>query len=246
MKDKKIIVGGIIGLVVIVLFITLFSKDTITIRQQQTVSSDDPIDIALDFYGEWLDAVESTSTTPYQKGLAEAPILSKALRDRLIATSEEVQEIDPALCQITPPTKVSSRTIFKEADKTQILVLSKEPKQAGQAVFALSRLEEGWYIEDILCSLGESDTPREFSFEREGGFFKLDDPLDDQNPWNLLYTQDGYIYTAQLFFNADSVCTDLEGNESTCEPEQLFGTKVHVQGEMSESGVTVKKLKVTQ
>jgi hypothetical protein len=242
MKNKKIILGSILGVVIISLFIALFLIDKT--KYKQTVSSDDPTDIALDFYHEWLDASQSTSTTPYQEGLAKAPILSKTLSDRLVTTPEN-QELDPVLCQNILPTKVSSRTIFEDASSTQILVLSKEPKQAGQAIFVLSRLTDGWYIDDIICSQGESDTPREFSFEHEGGMFNdiSDQPQHDQNNWTLLYTQDTQMYTAPLFFTANSVCIDLTGSESVCNPDTFKEAKVMVQGEMLENGVEVKRLK---
>lgn len=245
MKNKKIIAGSVLGIAVIILFIALFSKNTAITRQ--AVSSEDPIDIVLDFYGEWLDAVQSTSTDPYQLGLENEPILSKTLSDRLIATRED-QGLDQVLCQNTPPTKVSSRTIFEETDTMQILVLSKEPKQAGQAVFALSRLGDGWYIEDILCSQGESDTPREFSFEHEGGLFNniTGQAERDQDYWSLLYTQDTKMYTARLNFTADSMCTDLAGTESVCDPSKFIESKVTIQGNMSESGVDVKQLTFIQ
>lgn len=243
MKDKKIIVGSILGVVVIALLVVIALSFVNKTQTKQTVSSDDPTDIALDFYGEWLDAVQSTSTTPYQEGLATAPILSKTLSDRLVATPEN-PEVDPVLCQKIPPTKVSSKTVFEEASTTQILVMSKEPKQAGQAVFTLSHLDEGWYINDILCAQEESGTPGEFSFAHEGGLFKsvTDASLPDQEYWSILYIQDTKMYTARLLFTPESMCTDLAGVEAVCNPDQFIETKVEVQGEMSENGVTVKHL----
>lgn len=243
MKDKKIIVGSIVGVVLIALVgVALFFFVNKT-PPKQAVSSDDPTDIVLDFYDAWSAAAQSTSTSPYQEELAKTPILSKTLRDRLVATPEN-PEIDPVLCQNIPPTKVSSRTIVEEADRTQILVMSKEPIQAGQAVFMLSRLDEGWYIDDILCAQGEYVTPGEFSFAHEGGLFKsvTDQSLPDQEYWTLLYIQDTKMYTARLLFTPDSMCTDTSGNEAVCNPDQFIETKVKVQGEMSENGVAVKQL----
>ncbi|HCC05524.1 TPA: hypothetical protein DEP58_04470 [Patescibacteria group bacterium] len=243
MKDKKIIVGSIFGVVVIALLVvTLFFFANKT-QTKQAVSTDNPTDIVLDFYGDWSNAVQSTSTNPYQEGLAKTPILSKTLRDRLLATPEN-PEIDPVLCQNIPPTKVSSRTIIEEADTIQILVMSKEPIQTGQAVFMLSRLDDGWYIDDILCAQGESGTPGEFSFAHEGGLFKSvsDQSLPDQEYWSILYIQDAKMYTARLLFTADSMCTNLAGTEAVCNPDQFTETKVQVRGEMSENGVTVQQL----
>jgi hypothetical protein len=242
MKDKKIIVGSIIGVTIIALVaVALFFVNKT--ETKQAVSSDDPTDIVLDFYGEWSDAAQSTSTNPYQEGLAKTPILSKTLRDRLASTPEN-PEVDPVLCQNIPPTKISSRTIIEETDTTQILVMSKEPIQAGQAVFMLSRLDEGWYIDNIICAQGESGTLGEFSFAHEGGLFKgvTDQSLPDQEYWSILYIQDAKMYTARLLFTADSMCTDVAGTEAVCNPDQFTETKVKIEGEMSENGVTVKHL----
>lgn len=244
MKNKRLIVGGIVSLIIVIaLFVNLSSVDKVEYVQE--VSNDDPVDISLDFYEKWLDAVQSTSTTPYKLGLAKASILSKTLSDRLVATSED-QEIDPVLCQSIVPTRISSKTIVTESDTTQILIMSKEPKQAGQATVILSRLNEGWYINDIVCSQGESDIPREFSFEHEGGLYSNEQPLDEQNPWNLFYIQDTQMHTAPLFFTTDSMCTDLTGNESVCDTSTFTDAKVMIQGEMTERGVDVKQLTFLQ
>jgi len=243
MKNKKIILGSTFGVIVIALFVIvgLFLVDKTKDRPQE-VSSDDPTDIVLDFYQEWLEAAQSTSTTPYQLGLTTSPILSKTLSDRLVTTGKD-QEIDPVLCQKILPTKVSSRTIIAATGTTQILVLSKEPKQTGQAVYVVSRLNDGWYIDDILCSQGESEISGEFSFDHVGGLYKNDQLQAEEKYWSLLYLQNDQVYTARLFFTPESICTDPGLNESVCNQDQFTEMKVVVQGDMSETGVAVKKLK---
>jgi len=244
MKDKKYIIAGIIGIIVVALAVNLFNanKD----QGKQTVSYDDPTDIVLDFYEEWLDAVYATDTDPYLSKLADnTPVLSKTLRDRL-TTAPEDQGIDPVLCQSIPPEKISSKVIFTDASSTQILVVSKEPKQANQAVFTLSSLEDGWYIEDIVCSKEVSDAPYGINFEHEGGLFKGIESLSDRDYWSLMYAQDAQMVTAKLVFTANSTCIDTAGNESTCNPEQFTEAKVTVRGEVKEEGIEVTQLTFVQ
>lgn len=240
MKNKKIflVILGIMTLASLAVAIFYVNR----YQNIQIVSNDEPIDIVLDFYEEWLGAIHATDTDPYTSKLAkETSILSKTLREQL-STAPENGEIDPVLCQSIPPTKISGRIISEEADTIQILVLSKEPKQPNQTVFSLSRLNDGWYIDSILCSKEESGAPQGSTFEHEGGLFKGIESLHDRDYWSLVYIQDSRVYTAQLIFTTDSVCTDISGNESACDSGLFTEAKVSVTGEMTESGVVVKHL----
>ena len=212
----------------------------------QAVSTDDPIDVVLDFYGDWLDAVRSTSTDPYQAGLTNEPLLSPTLQNKLDNPPAE-QLKDPVLCQDPIPTKIRSKRLYEKPDEVQFVVFSKEQPLAGQAIILARRLNDGWYIEDIECSR-EFDEPREFTFEYEGNLLKSVPPPYDPNYWHLVYSQDSVPgYAVPLFFSAESMCTDSNGTESICDENQFTETqKVMLHGNMTELGVDVMKLEFVE
>lgn len=251
MKNKQIIVGGIAVLLVLLFLMAIFiggkgsgtHTPTEVTTDTQVVSDSDPIDIVLDFYGPWLDAAQSTSTDFQQLGLADNPLLSEELRTKLTEASV-IDELDPVICQDPLPEKIQSKKIYDEGDKSQILVFSKEQNRAGQAVVTLLRQNDGWYIDDIVCSRGEFDVPREFTFMYEGNLLKSVPPPYDPEFWHLVYAQNGtFGYVVPLYFSDASICTDMSGAESVCAPDKFMETrKVMVRGEMTESGVEVKQL----
>ena len=249
MVNKKIIVGvAVLVFLTVVISLSLkeFKTDTeikpIEATEIQQVSTDDPIDIVLDFYGDWLDAVQSTSTDPYQLGLVDEPLLSPELRSKLSNPFED-QLKDPVVCQDPIPEKIRSKRLYELPDEVQIVVFSKEQPLAGQAIATIRRLNDGWYIEDIECSR-EFDEPREFTFEYEGNLLKSVPPPYDPNYWHLVYSQDGTPgYAVPLFFSTDSQCTDVNRVAAMCDPNQFTETqKVMLRGNMTELGVEVKQL----
>ena len=237
---NKIIVGGIALLIVAGIIISVSNGKK---ADEQAVSTDDPIDIAIDFYDEWLDAVVATGTDPYQAGLADKPILSQALRTQLTST-QGAEGVDPVLCQSVPPVKTGSRTLYEQEDMVQILILSRKPAQAGQATLTLRSANGGWYIDDIQCSQGESAPEREFDFTSEGLMLENYKLSDVQVRWHLGYTQDdAWVKTVPLFFNADSMCVNSAGEEAVCDIDQFTDTqKVLMQGSMTEAGLTVQRV----
>ncbi len=252
MENKRYIIAGILGLIVLVAIAGfIFQKfyrapnvEQVTINQE--VSTDDPMDIVLDFYEKWLDVAKSTSTDPYQSGLTAQPILSEALRVRLTETAGHgVGGLDPVLCQMTAPEHIVGRIVFKAADKTQVLVTAKDTRVTEQAIIMLLRHNDGWYIDDIACSLGESTPPREFSFDMEGYLLKnnVPPPLDPQY-WHIVFSENNEAgHSAPLFFDAESMCESAGNVKAVCNPDQFIeATKVHVYGQMTERGVEVKQL----
>lgn len=240
---NKIIFFVVIIVLIIAGVVFLFLKGNST--KQQEVSTYDPIDIVLDFYEPWLSARKSTSTDPYKEGLYNEPLLSKELRDRISSSEGQTDsEVDPVLCQTVVPTRISGKTLYKFEDKSQILVLARDEGLTGQAVVTLNRHNNGWYIDDIKCSPGEFAPPREFSFEREGDLIKMLETPPTNYYGYLVFEENEKIAVAPLFFNNESICIFSNGDESVCNtgdfPEK---PKVTVYGEMSESGVTVKKFK---
>lgn len=246
-KYKLLALGGLLGLVVIIIITWVFLKTSQTGPQTsdgsntQEVSTDDPIDIVLDFYDLWLEAVQSTSTNPFQLELATRPILSKSLSDKL---KENQTGLDPVLCQSVIPQQITARSIFKQQDKTQVLVMAKDKTVTEQAIVTLKQQNGGWYIDDIMCSPGEFAPTREFSFEKEGSLLKsVPLPLDPQY-WHIVFEENGELgHAVPLFFDEESRCLSIELVEATCIPDQFTETKkVYVYGQMTELGVEVKRL----
>lgn len=201
---------------------------------KQQVSTDEPVDIVSDLYGQWLEAAKSTSTDPYREGLNASPLLGKELRARLAAPHSG---LDPVLCQTVPPEKFSTRRIYEGEDKVEILVTARKPSTSTeQAIFTLLPLDGGWYMDDIQCSPGEFVPEAEFSFDREGQLAKNSD-----GSWRLVFDEDGQPgHEAPLLFGAQSMCRAPDGNTAVCDPS-LFAdnAKALVQGEMTERGVSV-------
>lgn len=248
MKKKHILIFLLIALVLVIVAGIYPMKEktgpeSSENESTQVVSTYEPLDIVLDFYGDWLEALRSTSTDPYVAGLANEPLLSSALREKLNSTSSE-QVKDLVLCQDPLPEKIRSKVLYENPDEVQMVVFSKEQSLAGQSVATVRKLNEGWYIYDISCSK-EFDEPGEFSFEQEGNLLKQSMPAP-YNPeeWHLIFEQNGTGgYVAQLLFDGETMCTDLSGTESVCDTNQFTETqKVMVRGNMTESGVDVVRV----
>jgi hypothetical protein len=252
--NKKIIIGGavalgIVALIAVWLYVALFvqkgntTEDKVPFNQEVVVG--EPVDIVLDFYNPWLDAVKSPDTDPYTLGFATKGILSEELRARLEASKNRGEtEIDPVLCQTTVPERVNGRIVSETADTVRVLVMTKEDHITAQSVFTLLRHNEGWFIKDILCSPGEFDIPREFTFEKEGFLLKSVPPPLNPKYWHLIFEENGEPgHFVPLFFTGESSCTALDGNKAPCDPNQFRdATKAKIFGQMTESGVTVSRL----
>lgn len=258
MKNKTTIIAAFIGIVVVIAAAWLFfrssgSNDNGTegVDKDQVVVADSPINVALDFYESWLNALQSTSTNPYQSGLAKADVLSKQLRAKLVASEgHDATVVDPVTCQLAVPSKFRTKSLYELEDKAQVLVLAKgdDKDLNGQAVVTLVHLNEGWYIDDITCSAGDVAPKREFTFEKDGFLLKsVVAPLDPKY-WHLVFEENGQFgHATPLFFNAESVCTDIEGNTGVCEPDKFMETsKALIKGQMNESGVEVIKLEMVK
>ncbi len=248
---KKFLVPGLVLLVLIgvvggILYKKFHTEGQIaTDTTEQEVSTADPIDIVLDFYGPWLEAVKSTSTDPYQLELVTNKILSEALRTQLMsAKGHPESEIDPVLCQTTIPEGVKVRIVSEQADVMRVLVTAKEKELTAQSVFTLKRHNDGWFIDRIICYPGEFELPREFSFEKEGFLLKSVPPPLDPQYWHIVFEDNGELgHAAPLFFNAESSCVAIDGSKTVCDPTQFTeATKMHVYGQMTERGVDVTRL----
>lgn len=250
MKNRTLILGGIVALIAIILVAWLFLRDgSVAGVTKQEVSTSNPLDIVFDFYEPWLAALHSKSTDPYQEGLADNPLLSKELRERIKDSKDHSDtEPDPVVCQTIIPAQISARPINQSDENTQILVMSREKGHTEQAIVTLLKLNDGWYISDIMCSPGEFAPEREFSFEMEGYLLKsVVPPLDSRN-WHLVFEQNGVKgHVVPLFFGAESTCVKDGGTESVCAPDTFVEpSKAMVHGQMTEAGVEVKRLELMQ
>src|SRR3989344_7951913 len=242
---KTTIIGLAIVLILAVVFTLIFTRGS----TKQQVSKLDATDTVRDFYGEWLKAAGQATIDPSRATLAKSPILSKKLRGQLVSTLKQSDALDPVLCQTVIPENISSRTVLENTDEAQILVTSQDKKVTEQAIFILKKQGDGWYIDNIECSLGEFAPEREFSFEREGHLLKgsIPPPYDSKN-WHLVFEENNKPgHVVPLFFDSESQCTSLGGSKSVCKPDEFIeATKVFVRGQMTERGVSVKQLEIVK
>tara|TARA_B100000745_G_scaffold45899_1_gene27629 strand:- start:1515 stop:2294 length:780 start_codon:yes stop_codon:yes gene_type:complete len=244
-QKKIIIIGAVAVLILIALGLKFLGGGSVMTEdplKNQVVSTDDPVDIALDFYDAWQKAVEADGTDPFAAGLADEPLLSQVMRDKL-SNLPERKKSDPVLCLDVIPEKITSKQLYMRDDETQILIFSKEYPMAGQSIITMGGANGGWYIKDISCS-EEFDGPKEFSFENEGNLLKTVPEPYDSRYWHLVYARDGVFgYLVPMFFNESSICVSIDGGESQCDENNLPETKpVMLRGNMTEAGVEVKRL----
>ncbi len=252
MENKKNLIRGLIilGICLCIIVGILYVKTHLNKPIQenlyvQEVERANPVDIALDFYTVWLNAVQSTTTTPYDLELTNNKILSEELRALLMSTKEHADtEIDPVLCQTTTPMRATGRVVSTEENAARVLIMAKEKELTAQSVFTLKKLGDGWFIDSIACTPGEFAPFREFSFEKEGYLLKnIPAPFNPQD-WHIVFTEDGEAgHVVPLFFSAETQCHSVEKNETVCAPDQFqSGTKIHVYAQMTERGAEVNRL----
>lgn len=241
MKKGKIIAVIIILLAVLSLVFLLNKND------EQQVSKLDAVDTTKEFYEAWLKAIQKPAEAdPNIETLAKSPILSKSLKTKIASAQKDSEnKVDPVLCQNTTPEEISTRRVYAVEEEVQILVTSKDKTVTNQAAVTLRKHNEGWYIDDIQCSLGEFAPEKEFSFEKTGFLIKnsIPKPYNPEN-WHLVFEENGEQgHVVPLFFDSESQCTNLDGNKSVCKSEQFTeATKVSIRAQMTERGASVKQL----
>ena len=217
--------------------------------QNKEKPPDDPVDVVMDFYGKWLSATQSTSTDPYRSGLATAPVLTTEVSARLKSMQGTTTVgIDSVFCQASIPEKIGAKVIFKLAQESQVLIISTGRKMPGQATVSLKATNGKWQISDISCTSGESAPSQEFTYEGEGNLLKSVPPPLNPNYWYLVYEERGQKgNTIQLAFDAKSRCTAFDGSENVCDPSTLVqAIRASIKGDMTEIGVTVRKLRILE
>ncbi len=238
--------AGVVVLALIAVAAWLYqSRGYIFMQPEQQVAIGEPVDIVLDFYTPWLAAVQSTTTDPFKEGLAKSPILSFELSKKIRSVKfDPATRTDAVLCQASVPTQITARPVFQDEENAQVLVVSRDKNVTEQAVITLTRYNDGWYLSDIQCSPGEFAPEREFSFDMEGFLLKSVQAPLKTGTWHLVFEQNGQPgHVVPLFFNAESICQDFDGSTAACDSSTFIEpSKARVQGEMSETGVTVKRL----
>jgi hypothetical protein len=210
---------------------------------------EDPLEVTLDFYNNWLNDLKSTSTNPYDSGLINNLILTPEVRAQIQKQKAEWKEgaVDPVLCLPNVPERIGGKINYAKDDRAVILVLPRGEavKTDYKAIVSLTMVDSKWFITRLDCSQGEFAPEKEFDFEQTGNILKesIGAPYDSSK-WHLVYTQelkDGYV--VPLSFTPESICIGYDGSESVCDPTQLKETtKVFVQASMEETGAVVKKM----
>jgi hypothetical protein len=238
------VILGIVAVVVIWLLVRPGGSVTPTGETAVVAPTADPIDVVLDWYNDWLRAEQTTTTNPYDAGLAAVAPLSSGLQQYLNSSREAERSV--VHCQNEPPPRVGGKLLFATDEAAEVQVLSRglPEKSPHFAVVRLAAVDGLWEIAEISCASGESAPEREFSFEQSGQLLKSVPPPLDPNQWHLVVQVPGQSPSVvPLFFDAASVCTDGDGVEVVCDPDSLReASRATVQGDMTEAGATVRRL----
>lgn len=245
---KIILIAVIVALAGVILAVFLFNNQENTATEQlNTEVLADPMDAVLEFYAPWHEAELSTTSDPMTENLLANPRLSEELRAKLTtAMAEEGAEVNPVLCLTEVPPKIGTRVSYALPNQAEVHVLARglDAPSPRMAVVKLIGVNGEWVINEIDCANGESGPEREFSFERDG--FLLKDVPAPLNPeyWHVVFEENGIQgNTAPLFFDTSSICIAADGNETVCDETSFTNaTPARVQGEMSEEGVSVKRI----
>ncbi len=249
MRTKIIIVALVVLAIAVIVF---FNREGINSETEPEVDgspvpTEEPMDVTIDFYNDWLAARQSTTTNPIAAGFVERPVLSSEVRSYIMdAESTPLPSGQEAvLCQLVTPERIGAKIMYQKELTAQVMVLARGgEKSPYQAQVDLKAVGGQWQISKIFCSQGEVAPEREFGFDKEGYLLKSVPPPLDSNYWHLVYEENGVLgHTVPLSFNQDSVCLKTDGAMSVCDPTSFIEpTLVLVQAEMLETGAVVKKL----
>lgn len=256
MRNPKHLLIFIIILLILSAIYWVRNKDNVSSNQNDDAPvvavEANPVDTVMDFFRPWLNAITDPETDPYTKELPARDVLTTELRDKILAaqTDFESGDIDPVLCTTVLPDGLKTKTILRQADSAQILVLSRDEVPRALAVAKLTGVDGQWKIADIDCNAGEQGPELgEFTFDKEGFLLKesVQPPLDPTK-WYVVYERDGVLgYTAVLNLNENSTCADSDGSSMTCGDGGFAeAMQVSVKGDMQEAGVDVVSVTVLE
>ncbi len=241
MQTKHKIIGlVVIAIVAIVAWLALSGGLG---EKAEKMPEQDPAEAVLNFYNEWSDAVAGESN-PYDAGLATDVVLSEDVKAYLAENKDA--EKDPVLCQAGVPGVVRAKVLFAKDAQSRVQIIARTDGVVSpeQTLISLKGVKGEWQISKIECQNGEAAPEREFSFERDGFLLKsVPEPLDSRY-WHLVFEEDGVMgHTAPLFFDENSMCVEQDGSEAVCNSDQFNeASSATVKGEMTEAGVSVKRL----
>lgn len=252
MDRKKFLILGVLAaaalLVIGVMVWQLVTGKTL-FEEPWTGVEGTPVDVALNFVEPWLDARKIGPDEPFNQGLLEYTQVGKELKAKLQESQGKLGEegaVDPVLCQAVVPESLRTMRVYEKEDAAQILIMSTARDGSGQAVITMAAKNGLWQLTDITCGSAENGPRGEFSFEKSGFLLKQVPAPLDSNYWHLVFQEEGVLgHAVPLFINESSICVKLDGTEVACDDNILKETiPARVKGEMSETGVTVKRIEL--
>jgi len=242
-----LVVAGALLVIGLIVWVTSGGPRSLVPEQWKGVAGD-PINVTLDFYEAWLEARKVGPNEAYGRGLLDYEQVSPALKTKLKSQEGQLNDesTDPVLCQIGVPEGLRTIPVYQQEEAAQMLVMSTTDGQTGQAVVSMESKNGLWQITDINCGNAESGPQGEFSFDKSGFLLKQVPAPLDSNYWHLVYEEAGVLgHAVPLFLNEESVCMNADGSTVSCDDSFLKETMpARVQGQMSETGLTVKRIQV--
>ena len=256
MRKNLVIGSGVIFVLLLAGALWFFSNNSTFTNQNegeggQIAPTEDPLDVTIDFYNSWHDALLSTTTNPYQAGLATSSVLSEEVKTYIEQkrTDRKDGDVEAVICQLTTPPRIGGKAIYTKDTEAQIMILARgfETKTSNMAIVTLKAKDGLWQISNINCTQGEVGPETAYDFEHSGFLLKqsLPAPFDSQY-WHLVYEEvDGQTgYTARLYFTPESMCISKEGTEATCNPDSFTeASQAYVEANMTEEGGVVERLR---
>lgn len=244
-KNKVILVAVAIVVIVIIFFIV---RNNSNIGSNQAGGpQEEPIDVVLDFYSEWLEMSASTSTNPFESEFYASANISDEVRNRINLARTDAANFDPITCQTDIiPENVRARVYPTSLTEADILVESRVGKETlpMMSFVTMTIVDNAWQITNIDCTEGDIAPEVEFNYDREGLLLKSVPPPYEAGQWHLVFEQDGQMgHVTPLFFSATTTCVSAEGVESVCNPDTFTETsRVVVKGGMTEIGAEVERV----
>ncbi len=241
-----VLIVGIIVLAVIIFWQVLGGKSFLSEPWKGVAG--EPIDVALNFYDDWL-AARSGESDPFTTGLLNYEQVGKDLREHLATFEGRLGEEgveDPVLCQMDVPPGLRTIPVYTQDEAAQFIIRSADRSLTGQAVVTLAAQDGLWQITNISCGGAESAPQGEYSFDKSGFLLKqVPEPLNSDY-WHLVFQEAGVLgHAVPLFITDDSVCVQKNGDTAACNDDVLKETiPARVMGSMSESGVQVKRIEL--
>jgi|GEM_PF-1906763 len=239
MNNKKVI--GILAIVVIIIAVVFLQMREG--GEKWNGVAGEPIDIAIDFYTNWVHLQDIEATADQLNTFLETAPMAAGVKEML--KSNLSADIDPVACRAFDEVEVRTRKVFEREDTAQyIMQVTKGDPTEGYAVVDLSGRGGEWQIENVECAYGDVAPERgEFNFDQVGGLLKNVPAPYDANFWHLVFETEGQIGVVPLRFADGSECVTAEGNAVSCDEGFLVeAMDVHVYGHLDEAGAEVVRV----